>query len=117
MIRVVFQAEYAMKIHGKTTTLLDPYKSATRLDKSAEPGVKPMPQADAAQPQAQGDTVTVSQDALLLTEARRAAQNTPDIRAEKVEALRTRVVNGTYRPDSMRIAAGLVREEPDLFRA
>ena len=52
----------------------------------------------------------------MLTEARRTAQNTPDVRAEKVEALRTQVSNGTYKPDSKLIAANLVREEPGLFR-
>ncbi len=52
----------------------------------------------------------------MLTEARRTAQNTPDVRAEKVEALRIQVSNGTYKPDSQLIAANLVREEPGLFQ-
>jgi negative regulator of flagellin synthesis FlgM len=62
-----------------------------------------------------GDKVTVSPDALLMTEARRAAQNTPDVRAEKVEKLRIQVADGAYRPDSRLIAENLLREEPDLF--
>ncbi|MDR1856574.1 MAG: flagellar biosynthesis anti-sigma factor FlgM [Desulfovibrio sp.] len=62
-----------------------------------------------------GDTVTVSKDALLLTEGRRVAQNAPDVRADKVERLRIEVENGTYKPDSKLIAESLVREEPQLF--
>ncbi|MDO5484395.1 MAG: flagellar biosynthesis anti-sigma factor FlgM [Desulfovibrionaceae bacterium] len=63
-----------------------------------------------------GDAVSISKDAMLLTEARRAAQNAPDVRAEKVEELRSQVESGTYKADSRRTAAGLVREEPGLFR-
>lgn len=64
---------------------------------------------------AQGDSISVSQDALLLSEAHRVAQNTPDVRADKVEALRLQVANGTYKADSRLIAANLLREEPALF--
>ncbi|MBO4314189.1 MAG: flagellar biosynthesis anti-sigma factor FlgM [Desulfovibrio sp.] len=62
-----------------------------------------------------GDVVTVSHDARLLAEANRAAQDAPDVRADKVEALRIQVRNGTYRPDSRLIASALVDEEPALF--
>ena len=107
-----------MEIQGKINNFLDPYGTASSLDKSNEARLKN--RATSATPAtsegSQGDTVSVSQDALLLTEARRTAQNTPDVRAEKVEALRTQVSNGTYTPDSKLIAANLVREEPGLFR-
>lgn len=62
-----------------------------------------------------GDTVNVSHDALLLTEAVRTAKNTPDTRAEKVESLRAQVESGTYTIDARKIAASLVREEHALF--
>ncbi|MDR3362661.1 MAG: flagellar biosynthesis anti-sigma factor FlgM [Desulfovibrio sp.] len=65
---------------------------------------------------ASGDTVSVSQDAILLTEAMRTAQNTPDVRAEKVVSLRAQVANGTYQMDSRLIAQNLIREEPGLFK-
>jgi len=107
-----------MEIQGKTNNFLDPYGTASSLDKSGEARLKSRASsATSANTEAsQGDTVSVSQDALLLTEARRTAQNTPDVRAEKVEALRIQVSNGTYKPDSKLIAANLVREEPGLFR-
>ena len=107
-----------MEIQGKTNNFLDPYGTASSLDKSSEARLKNRANSAASSTSegSQGDTVSVSQDALLLTEARRTAQNTPDVRAEKVEALRIQVSNGTYKPDSKLIAANLVREEPGLFR-
>ena len=69
-----------------------------------------------AAPSAQGDTVQVSQDGQLLNVARKVAQEAPDVRAEKVAQLRAQIANGTYSRDSRMIAAGLVREEPSLFR-
>ena len=104
-----------MEIQGKINNFLDPYATASSLDKSGEAKLKNRASV-ATLDASQGDTVSVSQDALLLTEARRTAQNTPDVRAEKVEALRIQVSNGTYQPDSKLIAANLVREEPGLFR-
>ena len=101
-----------MEIQTNTNPLLDPY--ATGLEKSGEARVRARPESQSDGER--GDTVSVSQDALLLTEARRTAQNTPDVRADKVESLRIQVANGTYQPDSRLIAAGLVREEPGLFR-
>jgi negative regulator of flagellin synthesis FlgM len=105
-----------MEIQGKVNSFLDPYSTTASLDKSNESRLKTT--ADSTETStSQGDTVTVSQDALLLTEARRTAQNAPDVRSEKVEALRTQVANGTYQIDSNRIAASLVQEEPGLFQS
>ena len=101
-----------MEIQTNTNPLLDPY--ATGLEKSGEARVRA--RTESQSDGERGDTVSVSQDALLLTGARRTAQNTPDVRADKVESLRIQVANGTYQPDSRLIAAGLVREEPGLFR-
>ena len=52
----------------------------------------------------------------VLTEARRTAQNAPDVRADRVAELRDQVANGTYNIDAQAIAQSLVREEPSLFR-
>ncbi len=101
-----------MEIQNTTSPLLDPY--AAGLEKSGETRGRARAE-NAGTDAARGDTVSVSQDALLLTEARRTAQNTPDVRADKVESLRIQVANGTYRPDSRLIAAKLILEEPDLF--
>ncbi|MCR5813848.1 MAG: flagellar biosynthesis anti-sigma factor FlgM [Desulfovibrio sp.] len=61
------------------------------------------------------DSVSLSHDAQLLMEAKRAAQAAPDVRQDKVEALRQQVANGTYHIDSRQLAEQLVREEPGLF--
>ncbi|MGE9984580.1 flagellar biosynthesis anti-sigma factor FlgM [Desulfovibrio sp. SGI.169] len=102
-----------MEIQNTTASLPEPY--AAELGKSGE--ARGRNRAESAESDAaRGDTVSVSQDALLLTEARRTAQNTPDVRADKVESLRIQVADGAYRPDSRLIAASLIREEPGLFQ-
>lgn len=55
-------------------------------------------------------------DAILFTTALRGAHNAPDIRTQKVEDIRARIANGTYAIDAKRIAAALLREDPELFR-
>lgn len=101
-----------MEIKFNNTPLLDPYAVGSEKTGEARSRAATENSSDAAK----GDTVSVSQGALLLTEARRAAQNAPDVRADKVEALRLQVASGDYKPDSSLIAAGLIREEPGLFR-
>ena len=61
------------------------------------------------------DMDTTDRDALLLTQALRTAQSAPDVRMEKVAALKSRVDAGTYAIDTMSLARALVREEPGLF--
>jgi negative regulator of flagellin synthesis FlgM len=105
-----------MEIQNSRPLLVDPY--AASLEKNAETLARATAErADGSASQGQGgDRVSVSQDALLMTEARRAAQNAPDVRADKVEELRVQVANGTYKPDSRLVAENLIREEPGLFR-
>lgn len=102
-----------MKISNSLSSSLEPY-TATMLGKTDEVA-KGTRTAQKPTESASGDTVSVSRDALLLTEARRTAQNTPDVRADKVDALRAQVADGTYVPDSRRIAEALAREEAGLF--
>lgn len=66
--------------------------------------------------QGQGDRVSVSPDALLRTETFRQAMSAPDVRQEKVNAIKERVDTGTYQIDSRRIASKLVQSELALFR-
>lgn len=61
------------------------------------------------------DKISVSRDAMLLTEALRSAQTAPDCRNEKIAVLRAQVTNDTYRPDSMTIAHALLRDEREIF--
>lgn len=61
------------------------------------------------------DAVADSHDALLLNEAFHTAQNTPDVRIEKVKALKERIANGTYEIDIHQLAVNLLREEAPIF--
>lgn len=62
------------------------------------------------------DRVSVSDDAKLVAEAAKAAQESPDIRVERVEALRSQVQAGTYNLDSRRIAQKLVESDLEFLK-
>ena len=57
----------------------------------------------------------VSRDGFLLTEALRTAQETPDIRQGKIDALKARIAAGEYEVDPLALATALVREDGMLF--
>ncbi len=50
------------------------------------------------------DRATFSQKARLLSEAKRAAEEAPDVREDRVRELREAIENGTYSVDSREIA-------------
>ena len=51
----------------------------------------------------------------LMTQALNIAHNTPDVRQERIDAIREQIANGTYEIDVHQIAASLIRENPALF--
>lgn len=61
------------------------------------------------------DVVNMSDEALLLTEALRGAQNAPDIREDKVARLKAAIESGTYDVNARLIAEKLASEETSLF--
>ncbi len=61
------------------------------------------------------DRVTLSGDAKLVSQAAREANEAPEVRTEKVAALKAQVAAGTYQPDSKKIAEKLLTMESDLF--
>lgn len=63
----------------------------------------------------QTDTVKVSDEAILRTEAYRTAMNSGDIRQDKVNALKDQLANGTYEVNPHRIAAHMLNEEATLI--
>lgn len=79
-----------------------PFKAAITQEKSRAPEVST-------------DEVSMSHDALLLTEALRAAQSAPDIRQDKVEALKAAIEAGTYNINCQLIAERIASEETSLF--
>lgn len=64
---------------------------------------------------AQGDRVSVSPEALLRTEAYKAANAAPEVRQEKVDSIKEKISSGTYTVDSKNIAKKLL--ESDAFLA
>ncbi len=105
-----------MDIQSVSSNIINNRIDPQAYGNSVEQVQRERPAADGAVSGSKGDTVSVSQDAVLMNQAARTAQNTPDVRTEQVEALRIQVANGTYKPDSRLIAENLIREEPGLFR-
>ncbi len=64
---------------------------------------------------AAGDKVSVSTDALLRTEAYKAASAAPDVRQDRINEIRERLAAGDYHIDNRLIAARLVESELTLF--
>jgi len=70
---------------------------------------------DAAQSSSGTDRVTLSDNAKLVSQAAREAQDASDIRTDKVASLKAQVDAGTYQPNSTKIAEKLLKMESDLF--
>ncbi len=62
-----------------------------------------------------GDQVQLSDNAKMMAQAHGVASETPDVRAEKVSALREQVQNGTYQVDNKKVAEGIIKEDMGLF--
>ena len=58
----------------------------------------------------------LAHSSVLLTEALAAAHSAPDVREDKVAAIKARLAAGTYRVDTAHITEALLRENPELFR-
>lgn len=56
------------------------------------------------------DSVDLSQEARILAGIRKRLSETPDVRHDKVEALKQAIENGTYRPSAEDIADAILRE-------
>jgi negative regulator of flagellin synthesis FlgM len=89
----------------------DPYRASLDKAASARRAAQAGPESAAG---IRGDVVTVSSEAVLLTEAYRAAGAAPDIRQEKVNSIKERVASGAYEPDSRAIARKLLESEAFL---
>ena len=93
---------------------IDPYNKT----KIKSPSNKTANRGNAIAPVAiTGDRVSVSPEARLQAEAFTAAMSAPDVRLDKVAALKAKVESGEYTPDSKAIAARLLEQEPGVFRS
>ncbi len=56
------------------------------------------------------DRVTVSDQAQNINHARQAALAVPEVRQDRVEAIKQQLANGTLRPDASKIAKTLINQ-------
>lgn len=61
------------------------------------------------------DRVVLSSEARLRGAALQTAKEAPDVRRAKVDELKRKVKDGTYRPDIKKAAANLIRDDLDLL--
>lgn len=62
------------------------------------------------------DMARLSRNGRMLGEALKSAHAAPDVREDKIAALREKIASGTYEIDAARIARALIREEAGLFQ-
>ncbi len=90
---------------------LNPYERA-RIETSESETVRPRRESGhVAENAPRGDRVQFSDEAMLRTEAYKAASNAPDVRRDRVEEIKARVAAGTYEMDSRKIAERLVKDD------
>lgn len=77
-----------------------------RADNDA-PKVKPSQSASRSEPQ---DSVKLSDEAKALAALQKRLAESPEVRTEKVEALKRAIANGTYRVSAEDIADAILRE-------
>jgi negative regulator of flagellin synthesis FlgM len=70
----------------------------------------PRHNAPAVRSQTESDKITISSQAGEYQAARQAVANTPDVRQEVMDRIRTQLENGTYRVSAQDVAASIFRE-------
>lgn len=101
-----------MEIKNSLIPNADPYRANLDKARADRHAVRANPESAG---RSQGDVVTVSSEAVLRTEAYRAAGAAPDIRREKVDRIKESIASGAYAPDSRTIARKIL--ESDAFLA
>ena len=91
---------------------LDPYVKAEQSEASGAD--KARRRAELSRPDS-GDRASVSSEAKLRAEGYSAALGAPEVRAEKVEALKAKIAAGDYQIDPHKIAEKMLQEDAELF--
>jgi len=86
----------------------------TKLEKSGNEPVRSKKDSSVSE-SSKGDQVQFSDEALLRTEAYKAATAAPDVRRDKVEAIKAQIANGTYEIDSQKIAERMLSDDADFL--
>ena len=100
-----------MRISGKPSVS----GSSAAVPARATVGSAPVQSAGSSAPV--GDAVSVSGEVQLLALAQAEVGNVPEIRTEKVEALRAAIDSDRYHPDGEAVADGIVREHSPVHSA
>ena len=100
-----------MKITGDKPYLIQPYVKKTAEEERVEQGEK------SKKPSSKIDRVEISKDARekKFREIKGLLEKVPDVREEKVAALRTAIEDGTYRVKGKEIAKKMIKESIDEF--
>ena len=95
-----------MEITGKGSSVnLKAYMSNLKDKQKMEPvSEKPVP------PKTEGDKVALSPRAKEIVEAKKIIDSMPDIREEKVAAIKKEIENGTYKVDGKKVAVNMIKE-------
>ena len=91
-----------MKISGKDE--ISRYVNQTVLSKTEKPARKVSTAASASQKSEGGTTVSLSQKAKQVQKVHETIQSEPDIRSQRVSAIKDNIKNGTYKIDYDKIA-------------
>lgn len=86
---------------------IDAYVNQVQQNKKVE-GPENQEQAD--KPAVKTDTVAISDTAKRIQEANAELKTIPDVREDKVAALRNQIEQGTYKPDSEEVAGALIKD-------
>lgn len=92
-----------LKING--TGGIDHIKAYTKQQQKETDEVKNKPGG-----QIRGDTLEISTEARRMQKYKGMLAEIPAVREELVDSLKQRIKDGSYRPDSEKIAAGLIEE-------
>lgn len=96
-----------MKIEGRKP--LDSSEVQLRTQKLGKTGQ--VSQAESPGQVKTSDQVNLSQEARELSELKRIIEQMPEIRTEKVEALKKAIAEGRYRIDTLAIAGKILEEQ------
>jgi negative regulator of flagellin synthesis FlgM len=94
-----------MKVTGNTGAI-----GATPAVTGGKPSGGAQPAGSTSPATVQGDAVSVSSSAHFMAVAQAELARIPDIRTEKVEAIKAKIESDDYNPDGDAVAEGLVRE-------
>jgi negative regulator of flagellin synthesis FlgM len=70
--------------------------------------------ATAPSPPRQADSVTLSDAARALAAANKAVASAPDVREDRIQALKAAIADGTYSVDSRKLARAMIEQSDSL---